>query len=92
MTNVEQPTFCSSRPVPGQLLTAACGECGHAQVLHIGVEHCPVCELVHHNERMRAVTSETTVQVEITGDATALERAVRAETRRPLRWSGLHPA
>jgi hypothetical protein len=24
-----------------------CPECGHSPLVHIGVEHCPVCELVY---------------------------------------------
>jgi hypothetical protein len=53
---VEQPAFCTHRPLPGQLLTAGCPDCGHALIVHIGVEHCPVCEMQHLNQQARAAT------------------------------------
>ncbi|MGW4042961.1 hypothetical protein [Streptomyces sp. NPDC004721] len=63
-----QPTFCSYQPVPGEFLSAACVECGHALVLHIGVEHCPVCEMVHLNQQTQeaAVTFEQVARGEKT--------------------------
>jgi hypothetical protein len=74
----ERPAFCSYRPVPGEFLTAACVECGHALALHIGVEHCPVCELVHHNRQVRAAITNSGVHVEVTGvDTRALEDVLR---------------
>jgi DNA-directed RNA polymerase subunit RPC12/RpoP len=52
------PRSCTTTPVPGTYLTLAtlsapCPDCGHATVLHIGVDHCPVCELVDLNQRAR---------------------------------------
>lgn len=61
----EKPAFCSYRPVPGEMLSTACVECGHALALHIGVEHCPVCELVHHNERARSALADSRVRIEL---------------------------
>lgn len=28
-------------------VTTPCPECGHSPLVHIGVKHCPVCELVY---------------------------------------------
>lgn len=40
---------------PGDHLPAGtCDQCGHALLAHIGVDHCPVCELVNTAERHRA--------------------------------------
>lgn len=66
MPDVQQPSFCSYRPVPGEVLKTACPMCGHAFALHIGVEHCPVCELVHLNQQAReaSVTREQVVRGE----------------------------
>ena len=40
--------------LPGDHLPAGtCDQCGHAQLAHIGVDHCPVCELVGAAEQQR---------------------------------------
>lgn len=39
--------FCQWRGYAGYVVGGKCPECGHAVVVHIGVEHCPVCELVY---------------------------------------------
>lgn len=59
------PLYCASRPAPGTLQTLAdlmahCSMCGHARVLHIGVDHCPVCELVDLNAQARAALTPAT--------------------------------
>jgi len=78
MIDVAQPTFCMYQPVPGEVLKAACLECGHAVALHIGVEHCPVCELVERNRQARAAIRDGGVHVEVTGiDKRTLEETVR---------------
>lgn len=66
MADAEQPALCTYQPLPGEILKGACQECGHAFVLHIGVEHCPVCELVHLNQQAReaSVTFEQVVSGE----------------------------
>lgn len=65
--------YCTRPPAAGEYLSAACGTCGHAVVLHVGVEHCPVCELVDLN-----TTARTRVQQE-------LQAAVRrAQHTRPF--------
>lgn len=77
MPNAEEPSFCTSRPKPGAMLAGACEECGHALVLHIGVEHCPVCEMVHHNAQVRDAMTENRVEVHVTGvDHRVLERTI----------------
>jgi hypothetical protein len=52
-------SYCNQRPVPGEYVGAGCGQCGHALVLHIGVTHCPVCELVDLNERTSATIRQS---------------------------------
>lgn len=66
MADAEQPALCTYQPLPGEILKGACQECGHAFVLHVGVEHCPVCELVQHNRQAReaSVTFEQVVSGE----------------------------
>ncbi len=78
MSDVGSPVFCSYRPVAGEILATACVECGHALALHIGVDQCPVCELVRHNRRIRATIRDTGVHVEVTGvELRTLEDVVR---------------
>lgn len=73
----EQPSLCTYRPLPGDVLKSACPNCGHAAVLHIGVEHCPVCELVEHNRQVRAAMAANRIEVHVTDvDARTLERIV----------------
>ena len=31
----------------GEIIPGACPECGHSALAHIGVDHCPVCELIY---------------------------------------------
>lgn len=77
MTNTEPPPFCSREPVPGQLLTSECGACGHSLLLHVGVDHCPVCELVHHNRQLQAAICDSRVEVHVSGvDQRVLERVI----------------
>lgn len=37
---------CTWRPTPGTKIGNACPECGHIDLVHYGVEACPVCMLV----------------------------------------------
>ncbi|MEU5596674.1 hypothetical protein [Streptomyces sp. NPDC020298] len=86
MPDVEPSPFCSYRPVAGERLAAACVECGHALAVHIGVEHCPVCELVHRNEQVRALVGDSRVHIEVTGlDERTLERTVQRVLERDRR-------
>jgi hypothetical protein len=64
--------YCSTTPTPGTLLAPAtlaapCAHCGHATVLHIGVDHCPVCELVDLNERGRRLVDAGRVEIAVHG-------------------------
>ncbi|MGW2692351.1 hypothetical protein ACWC3Y_10875 [Streptomyces sp. NPDC001296] len=87
--SVVQPGFCAYRPVPGEMLTAACVECGHALVLHVGVEHCPVCELVHHNQQVRTAMAADRIEVHVTGvDERALERTLERMSLRTMARGG----
>lgn len=73
----ERPAFCSYRPVAGEILATACVECGHALALHIGVEHCPMCELAALNRQMRTAMAANRLEVHVTGvDARVLERTI----------------
>lgn len=56
--------YCTKIPRPGDRLTDACPDCGHATVLHLGVDHCPVCELVARNERARGTANHVEVHVQ----------------------------
>jgi hypothetical protein len=91
LADVEPPAFCTYQPVTGETLKTACVECGHALALHIGVEHCPVCELVDHNARVRAAMAANRIEVHVTGvDERTLERAIerinlRSYSRYPFR-------
>jgi hypothetical protein len=38
--------FCQWKEYAGLNIGAQCPECGHAVVVHIGTDHCPVCELL----------------------------------------------
>lgn len=75
----EQPTgYCTTQPLPGayltpSTLTAPCPDCGHATLMHIGVGHCPVCELVDLNQQARA--GATNVTVNVSGDLSHAEKA-----------------
>jgi predicted RNA-binding Zn-ribbon protein involved in translation (DUF1610 family) len=40
--------FCTWKLQPGDAtVRGVCPECGHSSLAHIGVGHCPVCELVY---------------------------------------------
>lgn len=39
--------FCTWKEYAGHRAGGRCPECGHAVVVHIGTEHCPVCELLY---------------------------------------------
>lgn len=80
---VTRSPYCTTTPVPGTYLTpvtltAPCPDCGHATVLHIGVDHCPVCELVDLNERARA---ETVTHVTVNVTDAAIDRALERYER-----------
>ena len=45
--------YCRYGPFPGSHLGSPCPHCGHCAALHMGVDHCPVCELVDLNKRAR---------------------------------------
>lgn len=78
VADVEQPVFCTYRPVTGEVLKTACPECGHALALHIGVEHCPVCELVALNGQLRDAMAANRIEVHVTGvDGRVLERTIK---------------
>lgn len=88
MPDSEPSAFCSYRPVPGEMLSTACVECGHALVLHIGVEHCPVCELVRHNEQARSALADSRVRIELSSldhrtMHNVVERVLREDRMRP---------
>ena len=85
----EQPSLCTYRPLPGDVLKSACSDCGHAAVLHIGVEHCPVCELVEHNRQLHAAMAANRIKVHVTGvDARVLERTIREMSLRDIGRGG----
>jgi hypothetical protein len=44
-------TNCTWKPTPGTALNGRCPDCQHAVLVHFGVDHCPVCELVAHAHR-----------------------------------------
>ena len=89
MSDVEQPAFCAYRPVAGEILRTACVECGHTLVLHVGVEHCPVCELVHHNRQLQAAMAANRIEVHVTGvDARVLERTIERIALRNIARGG----
>jgi hypothetical protein len=48
-------SYCTTVPRIGDLLTDRCRDCGHATALHVGVDHCPVCELVDLNKQALTV-------------------------------------
>lgn len=84
------PRTCTAKPASGESLAGPCPECGHAAVLHVGVEHCPVCELVQHNQQVREAIVDSRVFVDVRGlDERSLELAVERVLvngmRRPYR-------
>lgn len=77
MPDSDAPALCTYRPLPGEVLTTACPECGHLVAMHVGVEHCPVCELVAHNRQVRAAMAANRIEVHVTGvDQRLLERTL----------------
>ena len=77
--------YCTTVPLPGTFLTlgtlvAPCPDCEHATVLHIGVGHCPVCEMVDLNQQAQGAAMHVTVDV--TADATLAEKAWAEVQRR----------
>lgn len=51
--------FCRRQLLPGDFLGKSCDGpdgCGHLLAVHVGVDHCPVCELVDLAETYRGVT------------------------------------
>ena len=88
-TPPEQTSYCTYRPLPGEVLKTACPDCGHAAVLHVGVEHCPVCELVQHNRQMRAAMAANRIEVHVTGvDQRVLERTLEQMSLRAMARGG----
>lgn len=85
---VTRSPYCTTTPVPGTHLTPAtlaapCPDCEHATALHVGVDHCPVCEMVDLNQRARAATASTDMTVNISADADAtLAEKAWAEVQR----------
>ena len=87
--NDERPTPCTYRPLAGEILATACVECGHALALHIGVDHCPVCELVERNRQLHAAMAANRIKVHVTGvDARVLERTIREMSLRDIGRGG----
>lgn len=41
--------LCTWHPAAGRVIGQPCPVCGHSDLVHIGVEHCPVCELVYQS-------------------------------------------
>jgi hypothetical protein len=39
--------LCTWHPAAGRVIGHPCPVCGHSDLVHIGVDHCPVCELVY---------------------------------------------
>lgn len=69
----QDAAYCTTAPMAGARLTDECLDCGHAVVLHVGTEHCPVCEMVDLNQQARA--GATTVTVNVSGDLSHAEKA-----------------
>ncbi|MFE9448283.1 hypothetical protein [Streptomyces sp. NPDC006739] len=46
------PRTCAAAPVPGESPGTPCADCGHAVLLHVGVDHCPVCEMLDLNRQL----------------------------------------
>lgn len=40
-----QHAVCTRPAQPGEDLSGRCPSCGHATVIHVGIDACPVCEL-----------------------------------------------
>lgn len=79
----EPAAYCTRKPVPFAYLSDGCPDCGHAIVLHVGVNHCPVCEMVDLNRQSR----DAVQQVRRLLDPREREReARRLGTRGPLPW------
>lgn len=92
VADADQPAYCTHHPAAGDVLATACAECGHALMLHIGVEHCPVCELEQHNRRVRAAMASNRLEVHVTGvDERVLERTIeRMSLRAGMRNPGTY--
>lgn len=74
------------------LVTDACPDCGHIAAMHIGVEHCAVCELVLHNRQARAAIGQLGVHVEVTGlDERTLAHVVQRVLERDRRTQRTGP-
>jgi len=77
--------YCTTAPIPGQPLGASCGDCGHAVVLHVGVTHCPVCELTQLNDRAREGLAAGRVEVTVHGEPVDHNYLVKLLERQALR-------
>lgn len=81
----EPSRYCTAHPPAGTHVLALadpCKLCGHTWALHVGVGHCPVCEMVDHNSRMRGGGS---VEIRVEGQTVAaktLASAIEAAQRR----------
>ena len=42
----EVDSYCLTQPVPGDYISGRCPDCGHLVAVHVGCEHCPVCEIL----------------------------------------------
>lgn len=69
----QDAAYCTTASMAGARLTDECLDCGHAVVLHVGTEHCPLCELVDLNQQARAGATHVTVNV--SREATDAEKA-----------------
>jgi hypothetical protein len=88
--------FCHWKPLAGHELGHPCPVCGHSDLVHIGTEHCPVCELVYQAtpavpqaggaETGRAADREALVMVRVGCDRRVGRYFWRAETA-GHRWS-----
>jgi uncharacterized Zn finger protein (UPF0148 family) len=86
----QPPAYCTTTPRAGDRIAAPCPDCGHATVLHIGVDHCPVCELVELNRRAR---DGGRVEIRVEGAAVTEKKLIEAieaaQRRRPPGSGGL---
>jgi hypothetical protein len=90
--DVTAPTpYCTTVPRTRDRLTDACPECGHATVLHLGVGHCPVCELVALNERAREGLVRGQVEISVHGKAVNDQYLTDLLERQALRYGRTKP-
>lgn len=78
--------YCTSVPHAGDRLTDACRDCGHATVLHIGVDHCPVCELVDLNQQAREGLAQGHIEITVHGKVVNDQYLTDLLARQALRY------